>query len=697
MKHFILLKISIITVALSITASEKINAQVEWQNPLPIGCWINSVCYSDTSTIHAATDYGNILKSTDNGETWVTNKLNTNENFVSIQFLSNQIGFAASERQLYKTSDGGNSWESKGNALSFNITWAHFFDENTGIISGYGKIVKTDNGGISWNTVYENQNDYYNSGSFVNDSTGYIVGMWTDGNNSYHFCLKTIDGGSTWIRYTNNSPFGYNFNSTISFINADTGFWAISYEILKTVNGGISWEIIKSCEYETSFIGCFDNILYAASDQGEINRSVNEGLTWQKIRNPDGSWINKIICNNNKLFCTAFGNDYHFPVTIKSYDTGSTWETNYPITQKKLFSVSFCDSLNGFACGEDHTLLHTSDGGKHWEIKTVQEYIDLYISVYCINPSTAYCLNNNGWIYKTIDSGNNWINKYLYFHNLKDVCFINLSKGFCVGENGVILITNDEGESWTEIFSGTLETLYEIDFINENVGYIAGGSGIVLKTVDGGYTWQLSDLQTNYGFSTISFIDENVGFVSGRELYKTIDGGNNWEKLLFLNDDVFDMIFTDENHGYVASPLCLKYTVDGGHNWKIFNPGPYSVFHGIEITNNGSCYLVGFYGTILHFPNIADHLTDNYRIIENNGISIYPNPTNNIVLIDPGISSSAYLQLDLFDLNGKLIISRIINSSDIYKLATKNLPVGTYIVRLSSANQVKTSKLIIAR
>lgn len=694
MKSFNLLKTIILTIVLLITTSEKINAQVEWQNPLPIGCWISSVCFTDSSTIHASAYYGNMLKSTDNGDTWVVNKLLTNENMVAVEFINKQTGFAVSESQLYKTTDEGNSWEAIGNALSFNVFMLHFFDENTGIISGNDKIVKTEDGGISWNTVYENQNDYCTSGTFINDSIGYIVGIWTNGMSSCNYCLKTTDGGSTWIRNTKD---GFSFNSTITFINADTGFWAIGYEILKTIDGGITWEIIKNCDYEISFIGYLDNRIYIASDQGDIDRSENGGLTWQKIRTPDGSWINCITNYNNNFFGTAFGNEYHFPVTLKSSDSGSTWQSTYPLTQENLFSVSFCDSLNGFASGDNHTLLHTSDGGKHWEIKSVEQSMYRFNSVYCINSSTAYCLNNDGWIYKTIDSGNTWINKYLYFHNLRDVYFINLSKGFCIGENGVILITNDEGESWTEVFSGTLETLYEIDFINENVGYIAGGSGIVLKTMDGGYTWQLSDLKTNYGFMTISFIDENVGFVSGRELYKTIDGGNTWEKLAFHNGDVFDMIFTDENHGYLANSICLKYTVDGGHNWKMFNQGPYSVFHGIEITNNGSCYLVGFYGTILHFPNIADHLTDIHRIIENNEIVFYPNPANNIIVIDPGSSNSEPRQLDLFDLSGKLILSRIINGTEICKLDTRNLPAGTYIIRLTAGLQVETSKLIVTR
>lgn len=63
-------------------------AQWEWQNPIPQGNTLNSVYFIDIDTGYAAGKCGTIIKTTDGGNTWIKDTLNTNHN-LSLVYFSN--------------------------------------------------------------------------------------------------------------------------------------------------------------------------------------------------------------------------------------------------------------------------------------------------------------------------------------------------------------------------------------------------------------------------------------------------------------------------------------------------------------------------------------------------------------------------------------------------------------------------------
>jgi len=282
--------------------------------------------------------------------------------------------------------------------------------------------------------------------------------------------LKTTDGGSTWNEI--NCPVTYSLTD-VDFINADTGLVGghgdTDTEILRTTNGGTSWELKK---LDNTNYSIYD-IEYIEDSLGDTSRAfitAGRSLVWKTddvCENWGGTSIDagcgaadiQSICFLNKdegwFVGTAALNS---EVTIiHTTDGGATYEIQDNPTDPdiKLNGVSFADNQHGIAAGSSPTILFTSDGGKNWETRSVSYYF--WASVH-MNPS-----------------GKAWI----------------------VGGNGNILYSTDWGNSWTTQESGVTCVLWEVIFIDDNEGWIVGGGvgqpGVILHTTTGGLVTDVNE------------------------------------------------------------------------------------------------------------------------------------------------------------------------------------------------------------
>ena len=77
-----------------LTISFQINAQWEWQNPLPQGNDLNEVSFIDTCTGWFVGRYGTILKTTDKGNSWTFQSSGTKNDLQSVFFIDSNNGIA---------------------------------------------------------------------------------------------------------------------------------------------------------------------------------------------------------------------------------------------------------------------------------------------------------------------------------------------------------------------------------------------------------------------------------------------------------------------------------------------------------------------------------------------------------------------------------------------------------------------------
>ncbi|HEX2787307.1 MAG TPA: YCF48-related protein [Ignavibacteria bacterium] len=180
---------------------------------------------------------GKILKTTNSGANWINLTTGTTFNLTSAYFINSTIGaITSSNGFIYTTTNGGFDWLSFSAGSNANFTCVRL-NTTLKMIAGIqnpivpgGNIATTTNGGANWQITDLGNTRGIRTIAFPSVGTGYMFG---DGGNFY----KTIDTGRTWINMTQGTA---TYNSS-SFINTNTG-WIVGTTgtILKTTDGGLS-------------------------------------------------------------------------------------------------------------------------------------------------------------------------------------------------------------------------------------------------------------------------------------------------------------------------------------------------------------------------------------------------------------------------------------------------------------------------
>ena len=173
-----------------------------------------------------------ILHTTNGGATWGF-QLDASGLYplYCVHFIDSDNGFAASEiGEIMSTSDGGDTWITKSPAggRPYSI---FFINSLTGWVSGedvsashYSTISKTTDGGNSWVTQSFNSEEYIQDINFVDEMTGWAVGgtIGGSGGNQHTTILHTTNGGENWI---SQNPPSTSTLLGVSFADANHG-WA---------------------------------------------------------------------------------------------------------------------------------------------------------------------------------------------------------------------------------------------------------------------------------------------------------------------------------------------------------------------------------------------------------------------------------------------------------------------------------------
>jgi len=168
--------------------------------------------------------------------------------------------------------------------------------------------------------------------------------------------FKSTDGGNTWQELT---TFGNNiFN--LQFFNINLG-WATTYNRLhKTTNGGNTW-----------------------------NQQAQPISSYFFISGQIGWYV-----NNNEIFHSTNG--------------GNNWILQNSNTTNELYNIFFLDNNNGWAVGENGTILHTNNGGIPVELINLTATI--FGNEVILNWTTASETNNRG--FEILRSSQNYNNEW---------------------------------------------------------------------------------------------------------------------------------------------------------------------------------------------------------------------------------------------------------------------------------------------
>jgi photosystem II stability/assembly factor-like uncharacterized protein len=205
----------------------------------------NSV-YFQSENLGFITCYdGSILKSTDGGKNWRQVENKNTLPLYGISFLNEQVGFAVGGRSncggtgckvpgylMLRTSDGGETWDSI--PLPYkpaDLRTIKFYSPAFGITIGTIANLFTRDGGQTWTDFTSEEMKICNHLFLLSDNVAYLSGIKGQ-------LFKTGNGGSTWQNLSDHYPDNI---QSLMFINEQVGFISFYNALLKTTDGGLTW------------------------------------------------------------------------------------------------------------------------------------------------------------------------------------------------------------------------------------------------------------------------------------------------------------------------------------------------------------------------------------------------------------------------------------------------------------------------
>jgi len=406
----------------------------------------------------------------------------------------------------------------------------------------------------------------------------------------------------------------------------------------------------------------------------------------------------------------------------KIFSQGS-WEKIDSPTINLLKKVFFVDSSNGWACGSQGTIIHTSDAGQTWTIQnsTVESFI---VDIFFLNELNGWAITQRETapfgttLLKTSNSGDTWQSEN-YPENhvyMNAVFFFDSLNGWLGGS--YIAQTTDGGNSWIRAtvdsnFASSLP-VYKFKFYNRQFGYACGGvkdlEGVIWRTTNSGLSWSAAGVSADQVFNMAVLNSSNVIALSGDpegiyniRLIKSSDAGNSWNfEELQMYGLSFALEFRTPMEAWSASGPKFIYTSDGGNTWIEKQTPDSSIIYDMQFVNSQTGYAVGDNGVILKFvpPPVKveeeQKPLNKYFLFQN-----YPNPFNPSTSIRLRISDFGFVSLKIFNVLGKQVATLV----DEYKPAgsyevefdAKNLPSGVYFYTLNTGSYSQTRKMLLLK
>jgi photosystem II stability/assembly factor-like uncharacterized protein len=254
-----------------------------------------------------------------------------------------------------------------------------------------------------------------------------------------------------------------------------------------------------------------------------------------------------------------------------------------------------------------------------------------FTSINFVNNLTGYIISSEGFIEKTTNGGNTWMELST---GLSGVSF---ASGFFTTANlgtanfgNKILTTTNGGMNWIYAYPPCIQSVGVVKsaYTNSTTGFADGVEyipsdntsaknfaenssaiiGYLYKTTNTGNSW-FKIFEKSWVTPTDYYVNNNdsITILSGI-LYKTTDGGKNWDTVSFrvfpqLSPRTFTSPYKDTI--YVAGTTGIIRSTDKGETWNYTytHSVPFVYLKKISFLNSKTGYCTGDDGTILYTSN----------------------------------------------------------------------------------------------
>jgi photosystem II stability/assembly factor-like uncharacterized protein len=325
------------------------------------------------------------------------------------------------------------------------------------------------------------------------------------------FFVTAASAQQGWVQLTSGTTEGLDF---ISIANRDTIYISGSRALLRTTDGGSTWERPANAPTLGGMLQFIDDTtLYLCGATDSVHRSNDGGQTWQSAYT--GLVGGALGVGEDGLMAFASRNNgcvISGPNLAYTKDAAKTWQQS-PSPMAGTNCMVFADSEHGFAGGrvtawtfgkpEAASFSQTNDGGVNWfgtypSLRGNGGYYGIPKDIFgmaAINIDTLIAVGLE--IAKSTDGGNSW-DTIAYGADGNNgffaVTFPDYLHGTAVGSSGWIFHTTDGGQTWVRQDSPYLGNLGAVAFLDSLTGYACGSEGAIIKTTNGGLSWVMLNL-----------------------------------------------------------------------------------------------------------------------------------------------------------------------------------------------------------
>lgn len=378
----------------------------------------------------------------------------------------------------------------------------------------------------------------------------------------------------------------------------------------------------------------------------------------------------------------------------------SYWRAQNSGTTENLNAVSFINSQEGWAVGDNGIVLKTTNGGLTWNKLTIQG-VNEFHSVKFFNSNTGLIAT---WdtVYKTTNGGSSWSGIWMgttnnYFHSFY---FLDENNGWCAGDVGAVFKTTSGGDFWLFLGTQQIMDMYDVHFVNSDNGYSCGWGGALWRSRDGGMGWvDIYDWEVMADLWGVSFGDTATGWCVGDSgvIIKTTNSGDSWVKQNSgTSNKLTDMKFFNTNEGFAVGENGTILQTNDGENWSDMTSTTTQNLYGMDFLSTTVGWAVGDNGTILYYGPAVSIKEENSQLIQ---CDIYPNPASGNTKISFNLANTGYVTLNILNSLGQ-VVSCLANDElkagrhTFYWNAGDN-PGGFYFMELCSGSRVLTQKIVV--
>ncbi len=380
--------------------------------------------------------------------------------------------------------------------------------------------------------------------------------------------------GSGLFRSTNNGDSWTQvyFDEYYSYINAlgvnSSGqVFAGDYNLLRSSDGGLSWEKIGNINSVTSIAFDSEDKIYVTNSMQGVQYSADNGNTWVLINNglPGDFWFNfsDITINaDGDLFVvsTEYG-------IYRSEDNGNTWAAvNSGIEGKEVSCLTIDSAGMMFVGTGENGVFSSADNGDTW----IPTGLD---SGWIYSLETDYLTNTlfagiwRGGVAKSDDSGASWSFSGPENTAIRSLAVAPSGDVFAGSDGEGVLRSSDNGTTWLKSNNGlTNAGVVSVVSISNGDIFAATQNNGVYRTVDSGENWSFVGFDKIYSLSMAVSSEDHI-FIEADNIYRSTDQGSTWAEFA-INLDVENLAINSYGILFTATSNGVFRSVDNGETWE---------------------------------------------------------------------------------------------------------------------------------